>query len=231
MGLSLVLILGWRQFGAVIRDPVELFPFPSCPWAAVGTWICPLQPVTFPPCSALESLEAFSKRRKPSNRSETLWGAQHDLISPGRTSWSCHFLQCEQYQTRAGVSGVDPANNNSFEPLTFTQKSSSDVPFITLSVPPRVFETFVLGLFAPGGSSSSFPVLVFQAEHRNANRPACPGPGQAEASPATAALFFLLHQSGCWWRLHVPVGVQDSCSSQPEGANGPGTATTCVHQN
>lgn len=34
-----------------------------------------------------------------------------------------------------------------------------------------------------------------------------PGPGQAEASPATAALFFLLDESGCWWRLHVPVGL------------------------
>lgn len=86
VGLSLVLVLGWRQVGAVIRDPVELFPFPSCPWAAVGTWICPLQPVPFPPCSALESLEAFSKRRKPSNRSETPWGAQHHPISPGRTT-------------------------------------------------------------------------------------------------------------------------------------------------
>lgn len=42
--------------------------------------------------------------------------------------------------------------------------------------------------------------------------PPVPGPGQAEASAATAALFFL-DELGCWWRFHVPVGLQDSCSS------------------
>lgn len=59
MGLSLVLVLRWSQLGAVIRDPVKLFPLPSSPSAAVGIWICPLQAVTFHPCSTLSPWRPF----------------------------------------------------------------------------------------------------------------------------------------------------------------------------
>lgn len=114
-----------------------------------------------------------------------------------------------------GILQITTALNTSHDVST---KEKFRCSFITLSAPPDVFGALVLGLLAPVGSSSSFPVSVFQAEHGNANRP--------EASPATAALFLLLDQSGCWWRLLVPVALQDSCSSQPEGASGPVTVTT-----
>lgn len=69
---------------------------------AVSTSILPLSSIwhldlPFASCdiSSLlcsESLEIFSKRRNPRDRSETPWGAQHDPISPGRISWIWHFF-------------------------------------------------------------------------------------------------------------------------------------------
>lgn len=96
------------------------------PCEAVSTSILPLSSswhlgLPFAGCDipsllCSESLEALSKRRSPSDRSETPWGAQHDPIFLGRISWIWHF--CSVSSARPGGFGVDPANNSSFEHLT-----------------------------------------------------------------------------------------------------------------
>lgn len=118
VGLSLVLVLGWRRVGAVIRDHVRLFPLPSSPSLAAASWICPLQAVTFHPCSALSLWRPFLRGENQVTDLRFL-GVFRMIPFPQEESAGA-VTSCSVSSARPGqvfVFGVDPANNNSFEHL------------------------------------------------------------------------------------------------------------------